>query len=89
MRADTATTLFMVHERGFQTLLDNYPAFAEEVAQELTRRQEVLQTYQSYLREHQLLDDEDMKNLLGWIRDRLKKVFSAKPLPPMIEGSES
>jgi small-conductance mechanosensitive channel/CRP-like cAMP-binding protein len=89
MRADTATTLFMVHGRGFQTLLDNYSAFAEEVAQELTRRKEVLQTYQSYLREHQLLDDEDMKNPLGWIRDRLKKVFSAKPLPPMIEGSES
>jgi potassium-dependent mechanosensitive channel len=86
MRADVETTLFMIHEHGFQSLLQRYPDFAEEIAQEVTQRGEVLQSYRAYLQEHHLLNEEDMKNLLGWIRDRLKRVFSIKPLPPMIES---
>jgi hypothetical protein len=50
-----------------------YPAFAEIIAEELNRRQEVLHSYEDDLRARGLFVDEAMSNPMDWIRERLKQ----------------
>jgi CRP-like cAMP-binding protein len=77
MRAAEDTTLFVIPRGGFRALLQRHPAFAETIAQEVTRRHEVLRSYESCLRERGLLVDQDLKNPLSWIRDRLRQLLRA------------
>ncbi len=75
MRAAVGTTLFVMHEPGFQSLLQRHPGVAETIAQEVTRRRDVLQAYEADLRQRGLLCDQDLTNPLAWIRERLSQVL--------------
>lgn len=76
MRAEAPTTLFVLHPRGFQALLQRHPAFGEQIARELGRRREVLRSYESCLRERGLLDDLDLNDPLAWVRERLGRLLA-------------
>ncbi len=78
MIAATDTTLFLIGKNCFQTLLDHYPHLAKDVAEELAKRQDVLQNYQKQLKEMGLIDDQDLQNPVAWIRQRLGQIFSLK-----------
>lgn len=73
MRAAEDTTLFVVPRGGFRPLLQQHPAFAETIADELNRRQDVLQSYEADLRERGLFVDAAMGSPLEWIRERLRQ----------------
>ncbi len=76
MIAATDTTLFLLEKSCFQNLLNQYPHLATEVASELAKRQDTLHKYQQNLKEMGLIDDEDLKDPVAWIRQRLSKIFS-------------
>ncbi len=78
MRAATDTRLFLIGKTCFQILLNNYPYLAQEVAEELAKRRDILQEYQEKLKEMGLIDDEDLKHPMAWIRQRLKKILGLK-----------
>jgi histidyl-tRNA synthetase len=60
--------------RAFMASTDeNHPAFAEFIAEELSRRKDELHSYEAYLRERGLYPDEAISSPLDWIRDRLKQ----------------
>ncbi|MDJ0598965.1 MAG: mechanosensitive ion channel [Crocosphaera sp.] len=76
MIASQDTHLFLLAKPCFQTLLNQYPYLAQEIASELAKRQESLQEYQESLKEMGLIDDESLKNPVAWIRERLSQIFS-------------
>lgn len=71
VRALEETTLFVVHRSAVQRLLQAQPQLAEDIAQELAARQQVLQ-------ELGLVNSQEIKNLppLHWIRRRLQTLFN-------------
>jgi potassium-dependent mechanosensitive channel len=72
-----ATNLFVITNKGFQSLLKSYPNLAEEIVQEIARHKEELESRQDQLRKLGLVDEaEDDNNPVIWVRNRLKKVFS-------------
>ena len=73
MRAAENTTLFVIPRGGFRPLLQLHPALAEIIAEELSRRKDVLHSYEDYLRERGLYADEAISSPFDWIRDRLKQ----------------
>jgi potassium efflux system protein len=75
MRAAEETTLFVIPRGGFRTLLQRHPDFAEIIAEEMTRRRDVLRSYEDCLRERGFLVDQDMSNPLNWIRERLRHLL--------------
>jgi potassium efflux system protein len=76
MKALSDTVLFMINAAGFEKLLQDYPALAEAIAQELSRRREVLQSYHQELQKLGLLDSDMDNNPVVWIRKRLKQLFA-------------
>ncbi len=76
MLAAIETTLFLIDKEGFQYLLQNYPKLAEDVAQEFAKRQDVLEEYKKMLQEMGLIDEQNLKSPIDWIRDSLSKIFS-------------
>lgn len=76
MIAATDTTLFLLGKPCFQSLLKQYPHLATEVAEELAKRQDVLQRYQQQLQEMGLIEDDDLQDPFRWIRKRLSKIFN-------------
>ncbi|ACK64820.1 MscS Mechanosensitive ion channel [Rippkaea orientalis PCC 8801] len=78
MIAATDSILFVLGKDCFQTLLNQCPHFAEDVAEELAKRQDVLQDYQQQLKKMGLMDEEDLKNPVAWIRQRLGQIFNLK-----------
>lgn len=75
MRAAEDTTLFVIPLGGFKALLKRHPSFADIIAEEVTRRQDVLDSYEADLRSRGLLIDKDMANPLLWIRDKLQQLL--------------
>lgn len=75
MRAAEDTILFVIPHGGFQPLLQLYPALAEAITDELSRRKEVLQGHEAYLKEHGLFIDEATSNPLDRIRERLRQLL--------------
>ncbi|MFM7788240.1 MAG: mechanosensitive ion channel protein MscS, partial [Microcystis panniformis] len=76
MQAVGETLLFLLDRQGFQHLITTYPALAEEFTQALAQRQEELRECQQKLGEMGLLDSEDLKNPVSWLRQRLKSFFA-------------
>ncbi|GAB4369488.1 MAG: mechanosensitive ion channel [Elainellaceae cyanobacterium] len=76
MRALSDTMLFMINATGFEKLLQDYPALAEAIAQELSRRREVLQAYHQELQQLGILASDIDNNPIVWIRKRLKQLFT-------------
>lgn len=76
MQAVGETLLFLLDRQGFQHLITTYPALAEEFTQAIAQRQEELGECQQKLREMGLLDSEDLKNPVSWLRQRLKSFFA-------------
>jgi small-conductance mechanosensitive channel len=76
MRSNGDTVLFMLERSGFQHLIDTYPDLADEIATQLAKRQDELQDYQQKLKEMGLLADEDLKNPVIWLKERLKRFFA-------------
>jgi CRP-like cAMP-binding protein len=75
MCAAEDTTLFVIPLGGFKALLKRHPIFADIIAEEVTRRQDVLDSYEADLRSRGLLIDQDMANPLLWIRDKLQQLL--------------
>ena len=77
VRALKDTILFVLNNKGFETLLQEQPELSEVIVQELGKYQEELAERQQQLRELGLVDEaEDDKNPVTWVRKRLKKLFS-------------
>ena len=75
MRALANTVLFMIDAKGFETLLQEYPALAEAIAQELSARREVLDGYHQELKLMGFNTEHD-DNPVVWIRRRLTELFT-------------
>jgi CRP-like cAMP-binding protein len=75
MRATQDTTLFVIPRGGFKSLLKRHPGLADIIAEEVDRRRDVLNSYESELRERGLLIDKDMSNPLLWIREQLQQLL--------------
>jgi potassium efflux system protein len=77
VRAQEDTILFVINNKGFEKLLREHPELSEVIVQELGKHQEELAERQKQLREMGLVDaSEDDKNLMVWVRKRLKNLFS-------------
>ncbi|MEC4988815.1 MAG: mechanosensitive ion channel [Oscillatoria sp. PMC 1068.18] len=77
VKAKEETILFGINQQGFETLLHEHPELAEVIVEELGKHQEELAQRQEELRRLGLVDAaEDDKNLILWVRKRLKKLFS-------------
>lgn len=79
MVAAQDTTLFVVPSGSFRALLTSRPDFADTVAQEVARRNDVLRSYEGCLRQRGLLDDADVNQPLQWFRERLRRVLAVRP----------
>lgn len=77
IRALENTVLFSINKTNFEQLLHENPDLCEVIIQELGNHQEELAQRRQELRNKGLLSDtEDDTNLLVWVRNRLKKIFS-------------
>jgi small-conductance mechanosensitive channel/CRP-like cAMP-binding protein len=77
MRAVSETILFTINSQSFGQLLKSYPELAEEIAQELAKRQEVLQEHEKQIEALKLLkESQEETNPVRWLRKRLKRIFS-------------
>jgi CRP-like cAMP-binding protein len=77
MRAAEDTTLFVIPLGGFKALLQRHPVFADIIAEEVNRRQDVLESYKADLRVRGLLIDKDVSNPLFWIREQFERLLRA------------
>ena len=76
VRAIEDTILFAIHKKGFEKILHENPELAEVIVQELGKHQEELSERQNELRTLGLVDaEEDDKNPVVWVRNRLKNLF--------------
>jgi hypothetical protein len=75
MRAAEDTTLFVIPRGGFRALLKNHPEFAEILTEEVSRRQEVLDSYEESLRARGFLANQDLNNPLQWFRDQMRNLL--------------
>ncbi|NEQ37748.1 MAG: mechanosensitive ion channel [Okeania sp. SIO3I5] len=76
VRAIEDTILFAIHKKGFEKILHENPELAEVIVQELAKHQEELSERQNELRDLGLVDaEEDDKNPVVWVRNRLKNLF--------------
>jgi len=75
MRAAEDTTLFVIPRGGFRALLKNHPEFAEIITEEVSRRQEVLDSYEESLRARGFLTNQDLNNPLQWFRDQMRNLL--------------
>jgi potassium-dependent mechanosensitive channel len=75
MRAAEDTTLFVIPRGGFRALLQRHPAFAEIITEEVSRRQEVLDSYEESLRARGFLANQDLNNPLQWFRDQMRNLL--------------
>ena len=76
VRAIEDTVLFAIHKKGFEKMLHENPQLAEVIVQELSKHQEELLERQNELRAMGLVDaEEDDKNPVVWVRNRLKNLF--------------
>ncbi|MGB3492783.1 MAG: mechanosensitive ion channel domain-containing protein [Elainellaceae cyanobacterium] len=78
MKALSNTVLFLINAEGFERLLRDHPDLANDIAQELARRQEVLDGYHHELKQMGLLNGENENNPVVWIQQRLKDLFARK-----------
>ena len=77
VRALEDTILFAIHKKGFEKILHENPELAEVIVQELGKHQEELSERQNELRRLGLVDaEEDDKNPVVWVRNRLKNLFN-------------
>jgi small-conductance mechanosensitive channel/CRP-like cAMP-binding protein len=81
MIAAQTTTLFLISKACFHDLLQAHPHLADEVAQELAKRQDALQSYQQKLKEMGLLKESDLSNPVEWIRRRVSQIFGISQSP--------
>ncbi|MDY7007126.1 MAG: mechanosensitive ion channel [Cyanobacteriota bacterium] len=77
VRALEDTILFAIHKKGFEKILHENPELAEVIVQELGKHKEELSERQNELRRLGLVDaEEDDKNPVVWVRNRLKNLFN-------------
>ncbi|NEO52776.1 MAG: mechanosensitive ion channel [Okeania sp. SIO3B5] len=77
VRALEDTILFAIHKKGFEKILHENPELAEVIVQELGKHQEELSERQNELRRLGLVNaEEDDKNPVVWVRNRLKNLFN-------------
>ena len=76
LRAATESTLFVINEANFKKLLNDYPALAEDVANELSQRTEgIKKAYPEIWAEMHVQGKTDNSPAL-WIKQRLKDLFA-------------
>ena len=75
MKATKKTRLLLMNRENFHNLLKQYPFLAEQISQELARRQDTIQVSQKQLEEMGLLKKEEMNNPLLWIRKYFQQIF--------------
>lgn len=79
VRATEHTLLFVINQRSFSKLLQDYPSLAESIIQEFGRHREELRQRQQELRQLGLIDaDEDDRNPVNWARRRIQRLFNLK-----------
>jgi small-conductance mechanosensitive channel/CRP-like cAMP-binding protein len=85
MWAPQDTLLFELPSGSFRQLLEARPDFAESVAQAVSRRSDVLRSYEACLRERGLLESGDLGRPLQWLRGLLRR-FTPPPGPAADPG---
>jgi len=76
VKALETTTLFVIHRKQFEKLLQEQRELAEVIIQELPKYKEEMVARKKQLREMNILDDDTEDNIGIWVRKRLQKVFS-------------
>lgn len=74
LKAITDAVLFVINQTSFETLLQDYPALAEDIAQELAHRKEILQSHPDVW-QAMMMNSETDNGAIVWIRRRLKDLF--------------
>ncbi len=75
MKATKKSRLLLMNRENFHNLLKEHPFLAEQISQELARRQERIEVSQKQLEEMGLLEKEEMNNPLLWIRKYFQQIF--------------
>lgn len=75
LKANANTTLFVINKASFEKLLQDHPALAEDVAQELSRREEALRSYPE-IWQTMNANTKTGNSLAVWIRQRFKELFT-------------
>ncbi|BAQ64966.1 mechanosensitive ion channel domain-containing protein [Geminocystis sp. NIES-3709] len=78
MKATKLTRLFLINGENFHNLIKEYPFLAEQIIQELSDRQNIIQLCQKQLQEMGLLQQEEIKNPLLWLRKYFKQIFTCE-----------
>ncbi|MGD1851736.1 MAG: mechanosensitive ion channel domain-containing protein [Cyanophyceae cyanobacterium] len=77
--ANTEVTLFVINQANFEQLLSNYPALAEDVANELSSRKDnIREMYPEIWAEMHSATRHDSSPAV-WIKQRLKSLFASSP----------
>ncbi|BAY50770.1 hypothetical protein NIES2134_116530 [Thermostichus vulcanus NIES-2134] len=75
MMAMMDTVLFVLPREGFEQLLKEHPALADDIAVAIARRQDVLAQHQQELQQLSR-QESDPSRPMNWIRDRLQKLLN-------------
>lgn len=73
--AKEETILFTINNRGFKKLLRENAGLAEVIVKELSKHQQELSERRKQLQEMGLDEQDDSKNVVDWVRKRVKKLF--------------
>ncbi|NJL02951.1 MAG: mechanosensitive ion channel [Spirulinaceae cyanobacterium SM2_1_0] len=76
VKAEQEATLFAINTQGFRRLLQEHPEFAEAIVQELSKHQQELNDRRRQLQDLGLDDTGEEKNVVDWLRKRIKKLFA-------------
>lgn len=76
MKTNQKTRLLLIKKDNFNYLIKEYPFVGEQIVQELTQRQDILNNCHKQLKEMGLLKNEDDKNpILSMIRQYFQQIF--------------
>ncbi|WP_204104713.1 MULTISPECIES: cyclic nucleotide-binding domain-containing protein [Spirulina sp. CCY15215] len=70
------TILFVINNSGFKRLLRENLELAENIVKELSKHQQELSERRKQLQDMGLDEKDDNNNVVDWVRNRVKKLFS-------------
>ena len=73
--AKEETILFAINNRGFKKLLRENAALTDIIVKELSKHQQELSERRKQLQEMGLDEPDEDKNIVNWVRNRVKKLF--------------
>jgi CRP-like cAMP-binding protein len=73
------TSLFVIHKKSFEKLLQSHPHLAESFSQELMKEKEIYRGVRQQLQDLGLLDmSEHSHGFTNWVQTRLRSLFAVR-----------